>query len=189
MKIGYLLRAALFSAVLTTDAAWGQHTAQADHMGHASPLVGVSVPTERGDASFAAIAEIVSILDEDLDTDWSRVEIDALRLHLVDMTELVLGADFHTRTIPNGVEMEISLSGRAGAAASRMVPAHAPVLSGQKGWSSQVDVSSQSLKWTVVDPAGNDGAQIQALGFFGLMATGDHHRAHHIAIARGVTMH
>jgi hypothetical protein len=32
-------------------------------------------------------------------------------------------------------------------------------------------------------------ARIQALGFFGLMATGDHHRMHHIAMAKGEAAH
>jgi hypothetical protein len=42
---------------------------------------------------------------------------------------------------------------------------------------------------TVADPSDTAAvAKIRALGFIGLMATGDHHAAHHMALARGDVM-
>ncbi|KAA2312249.1 hypothetical protein DL237_18090 [Pseudooceanicola sediminis] len=122
-------------------------------------------------------------------TDWGNVNIDALRAHLVDMNALVLSGAVETEQRPNGLAMRVSLTGPAGDAARRMVPAHGPVLAAETGWTSDVEFGVEALLWTVTDPVGKYASQIQALGFFGLMATGDHHRAHHIAIARGETTH
>jgi uncharacterized protein len=85
--------------------------------------------------------------------------------------------------------MTISRSGRPGEAASRMVPAHGPVLAGETVWSSIVVSNEGLITWTVTDPKDDDVSQIRSLGFFGLMATGDHHREHHVAIAKGVSAH
>src|SRR5438270_319404 len=43
-------------------------------------------PTEPGQSAFAAIQEIVQILEGDSRTDWTKVNIEALRQHLIDMS-------------------------------------------------------------------------------------------------------
>jgi len=40
-----------------------------------------------GQDAFGAIQEIVQILDADPKTDWSKVDLEALRQHLIDMDE------------------------------------------------------------------------------------------------------
>lgn len=50
-------------------------------------------PIEAGQAAFGAIEEIVRMLLTDPITNWSRVDIDDLRQHLVDMDELTLHGD------------------------------------------------------------------------------------------------
>ena len=47
-----------------------------------------SGPIEAGESAFAAIQEIVALLNADPKTDWSKVDIDALRQHLVQGSEL-----------------------------------------------------------------------------------------------------
>ncbi|MDW4497139.1 hypothetical protein R5H30_04030 [Sulfitobacter sp. D35] len=148
-----------------------------------------NIPSEPGDGTFAAIIEIVAILSDDPATDWSRVDIDGLRTHLVDMNKLVIGADVRSELLPNGIRMRIGTKGRAGAAASRMVPAHGPFMAAETGWSSDVSRAADDIVWIVTAPDAEAVARIQALGFFGLMATGDHHRMHHIAMARGDRTH
>src|SRR5271166_2493744 len=54
---------------------------------------GGAVATQPGQAAFAAIQEIVQILVDDPKTDWSRVNIDALRQHLIDMNNMTLAAN------------------------------------------------------------------------------------------------
>lgn len=148
-----------------------------------------ALPSEPGQSAFAAISEIVAMLRADPATDWARVDIAALQQHLADMDALALGAEVTASPSPQGLTMRISLAGRAGAAAGRMVPAHGPVLAAETGWQSQVTQEDGAIQWQVSDPTGRDSAQIRALGFFGLMAVGDHHRAHHMAMARGAAAH
>ena len=173
------------AAALATPLA-AQHADHSDHAGHVMAAPRASgVPSEPGDGSFAAIIEIVAMLSADPDTDWTRVDIDGLREHLVDMNQLVVGASVRSERLPNGLRMLIDTSGRPGEAASRMVPAHAPFLAAETGWQSEVARDGDEIVWTVTAVDTGAVARIQALGFFGLMATGDHHRMHHIAIARG----
>ena len=44
-------------------------------------------PPMPGQDAFGAIQEIVQILDADPKTDWSKVDLEALRQHLIDMDE------------------------------------------------------------------------------------------------------
>ena len=55
-------------------------------------------PQETGQSTFAALAEIVAILQADPETDWERVDIDGLRRHLVDM-DLLTQEAVVTRTL------------------------------------------------------------------------------------------
>jgi len=144
-------------------------------------------PTEPGQGAFAAVSEIVAILSADPMTDWSRVNINALREHLVDMDMLITNAQVTSTDIDGGIEMTIALGGLGGGAVGRMVPAHAPVLQGETGWQSEVTQEANAIVWRVASP--QDTVKIRALGFFGLMAVGDHHRAHHMGMARGQMVH
>ena len=167
-----------------------QHANHADHSDQVSPgTVATGLPTEPGDGAFAAISEIVAILSEDPETDWSHVDIDGLREHLVDMNQLVLGASVRAERLPDGLRMRIEATGRPGEAASRMVSAHGPVLAAETGWQSEIVRDGDEIVWTVKGTDEDDVARIHALGFFGLMATGDHHRMHHLAMARGAAVH
>ena len=181
------------TATLVAGAATPLPAQHANHAGHAAHVMAEPVPsalpTEPGDGSFAAIIEIVAMLSAAPDTDWTRVNIDGLREHLVDMNQLFIGASVRSEILPNGLRMRIGTSGRAGKAASRMVPAHAPFLAHETGWDAQVDLNGEELVWTVTGADTGAVERIQALGFFGLMATGDHHRMHHIAMARGKSAH
>ena len=63
-------------------------------MGNRAGMHAVStIPTLIGQDAFGAIQEIVQILDADPNTDWSKVDLEALRQHLIDMNEVTLRAD------------------------------------------------------------------------------------------------
>jgi len=51
-----------------------------------------AAPTQPGQAAFGAMQEIVALLQADPTTDWSKVDIDALRQHLIDMDEVTIRA-------------------------------------------------------------------------------------------------
>jgi hypothetical protein len=65
-------------------------------------------PTLSGQDAFGAIQEVVQILQADPATDWSKVNIDALREHLIDMNEVTLHAIATERVLDNGVEIAVT---------------------------------------------------------------------------------
>ena len=74
------------------------HSHSAGHMEHTAIKPARSTaPVEGGQAAFAAIQEIVAILMADSATDWSRVNIETLRQHLIDMDNVVLRS--HVRPV------------------------------------------------------------------------------------------
>lgn len=168
---------------------------QTEHLNHgsheAASIVSDSTVQliQPGNGAFAAIAEIVVVLSEDPEVDWSQVDIDGLREHLVDMDQLIIGASVRSEVLTNGLRMRIATIGRSGLAASRMVPAHGPVLAQETGWFSEVTRDVSEIVWTVTSVDEGNADRIQALGFFGLMATGGHHREHHLLLARGENGH
>ncbi len=179
-----MLRHTIFAIVTLFAAApiYAQHSH--DHAGDMPQTV---LPAEPGQGAFAAIAEIVALLRADPETDWSAVDIAALRQHLIDMDDLVTHADVTTEDVPEGARFHVQTTGIGGGAVSRMVPAHAPVLSADTGWTSQVLLNGDEIVWTVT--SSKDAKMIRALGFFGLMAIGDHHQPHHLGMATGSMAH
>lgn len=174
-------------ALLATGLIASAAPAQTTHDHAAMMASAATLPTEPGQGAFAAIAEIVALLIADPETDWSRVDIAALRQHLVDMDNLVTSAEVTQENRPDGAVFHARLSGPGGAAVGRMVPAHAPVLAAETGWSSTAVTTGDDIVWTVTSPENADA--IHALGFFGLMAIGNHHQAHHLALATGRMVH
>jgi len=69
--------------------------------GHAG-MHGALTPTMPGQDAFGAIQEVVRILDADPKTDWSKVDLEALRQHLIDMNEVTLNADADAKTVDGG---------------------------------------------------------------------------------------
>ena len=146
------------------------------------------LPTEPGQSAFAAIAEIAAMLAADPETDWNRVDIDALRTHLVDMSVLTLDAEVETVEADGQIEFIVSGTGRTREAIQRMVPAHAGLLGTETGWNALAKVNGSGAILTL-RAAQPELTRIRGLGFFGVMATGAHHQAHHLAIARGEMIH
>lgn len=146
-----------------------------------------SILSEPGQGAFASLTEVVQVLNADQTTDWETVNIRALRDHLVDMNDLILKTEYQVFPIENGLRFEFDNTLNANSAATRMVPAHSAVLQNDSGWNSHIENSGKKLVWEVTST--KDIEKIARLGFFGLMATGDHHREHHLAIATGKNMH
>jgi len=148
-----------------------------------------SPPVEVGQGAFAALAEIVAMLEADPGTDWTKVSVSALRRHLVDMSTLTLDAVVTEEPRDDGLSMIVTGTGTTLRAIHQMVPAHAAELDEMPDWSALADVSSKGAVLTVTSPDEATRPRIKALGFFGLMATGSHHQAHHLAMARGMALH
>jgi hypothetical protein len=144
-----------------------------------------TTPTSPGQDAFGAIQEIVRILDADPKTDWSKVDLEALRQHLIDMNEVTLHADAEPKQIDGGLEIAVTGSGRTLAAIQRMIPAYTQMANGHNGWSAKVSElpNGELLTVTATDP--KEIQYIRGLGFIGLLASGSWHQPHHLAMAKG----
>jgi antitoxin (DNA-binding transcriptional repressor) of toxin-antitoxin stability system len=91
-----------------------QHQEMAPMAGGQAGMRGpATTPTMPGQDAFGAIQEIVHILEADPTTDWSKVDLETLRQHLIDMNEVTLKAEAAARQIDNGSEVKVTGHGRA----------------------------------------------------------------------------
>ena len=164
------------------------HTPGMAHHAH-----GVSADADGGDlveggqSAFAAIQEIVSQLMADPETDWSRVDIEALRQHLIDMDNVTLRARVRAEEVEGGARFEAASEDAAVTSSIRaMVPAYAATMNGVEGWTMQAAEIPGGAALTVT---GADPDRIRALGIIGIMTVGMHHQAHHLALATGRNPH
>src|SRR3954469_15463254 len=144
-----------------------------------------------GQAAFATIAGVVKTLKEDPSTDWSKVDIEALRQHLIDMDDVMLRANVVAKNIPGGVELTVTGSGHTGDAIKRMLTSHVASLDEVPDLTSSVKTIANGVVTTVVAAKPSDAAtvaRIRGLGFAGLLVEGDHHARHHLMLARGEAM-
>ena len=155
------------------------------HGGMHGPQAGVSdAVTMPGQDAFGAIQEIVQMLQSDPKTDWSKVNIDALREHLIDMNEVTLHAAATPRVFDTGVEFTVTGQGRTLEAIKRMVPAHVNELR-EIGWNAKSDEIPNGVKLTVTASEAQPLTRLKALGFMGVMVQGGHHQPHHLMMAMG----
>jgi predicted RNA binding protein YcfA (HicA-like mRNA interferase family) len=166
------------------------HMDHAAHMDHARHMHGDAavVPTHPGQEVFGTIQEIVRILEADPATDWSKVNIGALREHLIDMDEVTMRAQASERPLADGVEITVTGEGRTLAAIKRMVPAHTRELV-TLGWSASTQDLPNGVKLVVTASDPQQVVKLKALGFLGIMVQGAHHQPHHLMMAKGEFAH
>jgi hypothetical protein len=145
-------------------------------------------PTMPGQDAFGAIAEVVRLLDADPRTDWSRVDLERLRQHLIDMNKVVLDSQVEQTRVPGGLVMDVTGTGRTEQSIRAMVAPHARELDRMPQWSTRAELIPGGVRLTVIaknpDDAGTV-ARLRGLGFIGLLSEGAHHARHHLAMARG----
>jgi hypothetical protein len=162
-----------------------QHQGTMPMGGHAGMHGASTTPTMPGQDAFGAIQEIVQILDADPKTDWSKVDLEALRQHLIDMNEVTLKADAAAQPIDGGLEVTITGNGRTLVAIQRMIPTYAQNVNGYNGWSAKAASlpNGELLTVSATDP--KEIQHIRGLGFIGLLVSGSMHQPHHLAMAKG----
>ena len=148
-----------------------------------NPAAG-GAPTMPGQDTFGAIAEIVGILEADPATDWTKVDVERLRQHLIDMNEVMLRAAVSQTSVPGGLAMDITGTGRTEQAIRAMVTPHAVELDRMPEWSAKTGPVAGGVRLTVIAKETGDAklvARIRGLGFAGLITEGAHHQPHHLA--------
>lgn len=181
------LSAPILAFLLLPGLAMAQTHSGHDAMQHSQMSGGSAPVTEGGQAAFTAIHEIVEYLMADPETDWSKVDIEALRQHLIDMDNVTLRADVATRPVEGGARFSVtSDQARVTDSIRAMVMAHVAVMNGTQGWEMAAQETEDGAILTVTGP---DPERILGLGFIGLMTVGAHHQAHHLALASGQNPH
>jgi hypothetical protein len=183
-----ILLALIFPAHAFAQAAGGLHMVGHHDMDGQHAILSrqhpaASVPAEPGQAAFAAIQEIVGILEADPETDWSKVNIEALRQHLIDMDNVTLRAEVKSETIEGGMRFVVSGVGSVKDSIQRTVTAHATTMSGVGNWTFKAERTDDGASLMVLAPT-KDQAKLYGLGFIGVMTRGMHHQTHHLMIAR-----
>lgn len=161
----------------------GMHAGTSGHM-HVQQTGATRASTMPGQDAFGAIQEIIQILQSDPKTDWSKVNIDALRRHLIDMNEITLHAAATSRAFDNGIEFTVTGEGRTLEAIKGMVPAHVNELH-EIGWNAKSEDLLNGVKLTVLASEAQPLTKLKALGFVGIMVQGGHHQRHHLMMAMG----
>jgi len=167
-------------------------TAHSQHMMHmhgdpAAPIAGA--PSLPGQDAFGAIQEIVRILEADPATDWSIVDLEGLRQHLIDMNEVTLKAEAVEKPVEGGVEIAITGSGRTLVAIQHMAPDHAQAINGLNGWRTETRPLPNGVLLIVTSSDAKEIAHLRGLGFIGILVSGSHHLHHHLAMAKGGFTH
>jgi len=149
---------------------------------------GGPLPAFPGQAAFTTIGQVAAILELDSTTDWSNVNLDALREHLIDMDEVLMRASVEKKDVPGGFEARVTGTGRTGQAIRRMLTNQAAMLDQDPRYRAVATEIANGIRLTVTAKNLEDAAQtarIRGLGFAGILTEGDHHPRHHLAIARG----
>ncbi len=159
-----------------------------DHMQMMHKGANSSVPTQPGQGAFAAIQEIVQILEADPHTDWSKVDIEGLRQHLIDMDNVTLAATVKSEPIDGGMRFVVTGKDAVADSIRRMTAAHAATMDGVGNWHFRAqEIDGGAILDVRVPP--EDLSKLKALGFIGVMTRGMHHQEHHLMIARGQHPH
>jgi hypothetical protein len=182
-----IVGSAALAAAQTMHANHGAAMGHVDH-GAERAFDGVEL-TEPGQGAFAALSEVVSVLEADPETDWSRVDLAGLRAHLVDMDRVILEATVTETALADGLFIVATGEVETVASLRRMVPAHAAQLAQDDRWTVEAAELENGVELRVSGADPEIVARIQGLGFFGLMASQDHHREHHLKMARGENVH
>ncbi len=146
--------------------------------------------TEAGNDAFGTIQEVIAALVADPATDWSKVDVEALRMHLLDMNDMTLNVTVEQSEIANGMQAMVTpTTDRAAGALERVFAAHPQQLAAESGWTMQAMKHGDAWHVMVTSDDEADVAVIRGLGYIGVMAWGAHHQPHHRAIATGQNPH
>ena len=143
---------------------------------------------EPGQSAFAAIAEIVTKLESNPNTNWNVVNIKGLREHLRDMNKVIIDAVTVAKEIDGGMQFTVTGGVDVKSSIRRMTLAHATFMNNVNGWEYKAKKIDGGAVVTVLVPP-QDQAKIKALGFFGMIASSSHHQLHHWMMASGKNAH
>ena len=188
MRTMIVASASLALSMAVRTPAQAQSTGGMDHASHMGAAASAS---PAGQDAYPALAAIVAVLEADSTTDWTKVNLEALRRHLIAMNDVTLGARSRQTDVPGGARMDVTGDGRVAESIRAMLRPHSTMLNAMGPYSATVDDIPGGVRLTVTasDPRDQKTvAKIRGLGFSGLLTLGAHHAQHHLALARGQAM-
>ena len=146
---------------------------------------------EAGNAIFGTIQETIKMLDADPKTDWTKVDLEGLRQHLIDMENFTSGVDvLSNEKIEKGSKIVIrAKSKEAHFSLERALKAHPSMMQSETGWTMDVKQNKEQFTLIIETQKPEEVARLRALGYIGVMALGDHHQVHHWLMASGSNPH
>ena len=165
------------------------------NMNHAAMMGNNTAPTqvkltESGTDPFATLQEVITALEANPSTNWEKVNIEALRLHLVEMQDMTINVDVKQQYIDNGFQAVVTpTTNRAVKSLTRVLSGHPAQMKAETGWDMQVSNDDDIFTLTVVSKKAHEVAKIRGLGYIGVMSYGNHHQPHHWAMASGENPH
>lgn len=183
-----LLLGPAFGADVHHGSAAGPHS---DHPPTHQPRQAPSPLTAAGNDAFGAMQEAIQKLDADPHTDWSKVNLEALRQHLVDMQNFTLHVEVLSQTpIAQGIKAVVRpTTAHSEASLERVFAAHPPQLKRETSWEMHVAKQGNMFVLTVTTPNSAEVDRLRGLGYIGVMALGAHHQLHHWEMVRGASPH
>ena len=149
-----------------------------------------SVLAEAGTDPFAVIQETIALLEANPATDWSVVNIEALRSHLVAMQDMTLNVTVEQQPINLGfIAVVTPTTNRALESMTQVLSAHPSQMKNETGWDMAVTYNNGVFTISVTTDQLLDVDKIRGLGYIGIMAYGNHHQPHHWAMASGENPH
>lgn len=161
-------------------------------MNHAAmqPSNSKVVLTEAGMDAFATLQEVIVALEVNPNTHWEKVNMEALRLHLIQMQDMTLNVDVVQSNIEKGFQAVVTpTTARASQSLAQVLSAHPAQMKKETGWDMQVRNNKGVFTLTIITDKPQEVAKIRGLGYIGIMAHGKHHQPHHWAIASGDNPH
>lgn len=179
---------------LLLAAGMGIGSAQAQHQDHqksSSENHGQMPLAEPGNAIFGTVQEAIKALEADPATDWSNVDMEQLRQHLIDMHRVAVNvAVVEKKALEGGVRLVVEpTTDNARAPLQRVLDVHPAMLQQETGWQMKVESRGDQYVLRVTDPQGAAADKIRGLGYIGLLAYGPHHQHHHWRMVRGGAPH
>ena len=149
-----------------------------------------AVLMQAGTDPFATLQEVINQLETNPNTDWEKANLEALRLHLVQMEDMTLNVDVVQSLIDKGFKAVVTpTTPRALKSMSTVLSAHPAQMKNETGWDMQVSENNGVFTLVVTTQNIAEVVKIRGLGYIGVMATGSHHQAHHWAMASGNNPH
>lgn len=191
-QLVFSVLAAVLLAVAVPRGLHAQHSHAPSDTTRASAQMQAASPLQApGHSIFGTVQEVIRELESRPNTDWSSVDVERLRRHLLDMHRVAQKVTVaNTEPVENGVRITVRpQTDVARASLKRVLSAHPAMLKAEAGWSMTTRTTEDGFVLTTTDPDGEEADKIRALGYIGLLSYGAHHQKHHWMIVRGEHPH